>query len=333
MPVFISWSGDRSRLVAKALSGLIERTNPDVRAWMSQQSIRPGALWEDTLMRVLKASRHGVLCVTPDNLNAPWLMFEAGAIAKNMKKDRVVPYLFDVTAKDVDAPLGIFNCVDSDYDGTWALMKSLSTTVRPRLDDRTLGAAFEAAWPEFRDAVAPLRNAGTRASGREIKRLREHAEAFGNRVQGAWVERIQGDGIGFFNLRMDPGHNTVRVDDGFFYDQKGNFVAEFRSATSRIDEQHGKEAIVYLRECHREGRDQRTWFHGYGDMRFGGPRDAAYDSGEGTFYDGDVRDPKRIVEKRVKLRRLTDEEAIRIVDRGTEAERQALARAALKRRL
>lgn len=331
MPVFISWSGDRSRHVASALSSLIERTIPDARAWMSQQSIHPGARWEDTLRRVLNTSQYGVLCLTPENLNAPWLLFEAGSIAKNVEKAHVVPYLLGVTPADLDAPLGLFQSVDADEEGTWRLLRDVSLTLPEPIAEAQLRTAFAAAWPDFDRHVAPIRDAASSASFRELERSRAQTEAFAARVHGAWLEHIEGDGVGLFNIRRDARYNSVRVDDGFFYDEKGQFVAQFRSAVARIDEQHGKEGIVYLRECHRDDRDDQTWFHGYGDMWFTGSQGEPYEWGDGRFCDGDVSDPRKTIAKRVELRRLANAEEIRIVERGTKAERSALAAATLKR--
>ena len=40
----------------------------------------------------LENSTFGILCVTKDNINAPWLSFEAGALSKTMDKSFVSPF-------------------------------------------------------------------------------------------------------------------------------------------------------------------------------------------------------------------------------------------------
>jgi hypothetical protein len=145
------------------------------------------------------------------------------------------------------------------------------------------------------------------------------------------LERIKGEGIGLFMIRLDARHNSVRVDGGYFYNEDGQFVAEYRSAVGRLDELHGREGFVYLRECHRDDRDDETWFHGYGEIAFEGLDDAPFDRGKGAFFDGDVQDARKLVRKSVTLRRLSDPGEIRIVERGSDTERQMLAEDLLRR--
>ncbi len=38
-------------------------------------------------------------------LKAPWLMFEAGALAKSVKGSRLVPLLFGIESADIKGPL------------------------------------------------------------------------------------------------------------------------------------------------------------------------------------------------------------------------------------
>ena len=334
MAVFISWSGDRSKYVASALSSLLETTIPGLGAWMSQQSIEPGARWEDTLRRVLDTSQYGVLCLTPENLNAPWLLFEAGSISKNLDKARVVPYFLGVMPRDLAPPLGLFQGLNADEEGTWRLLMSVNSTLPQPMDEKNLRGAFAAAWPAFNEKVAPILDAASPVTARELERARDQMQSFGSRVQGAWFERITGEGIGLFTIRTDARYNSVRVDDGYFYDEDGQFTAEYRSAVVRIDEQRDREGIVYLRECHRKDRDPvLTWFHGYGEMWFHGSKEASYQRGRGTFFDGDLKDPQKTIAKDVELRRVQEENEVLVVEHGTNAERQALAQAALKRPL
>lgn len=91
--VFISWSGDVSLRVAKALRGWLPKVLQGVTPWMSTD-ISAGERWNDILHGKLLASNVGVLCLTKENLKAPWLLFEAGALAKHLTEGRVIPYQF-----------------------------------------------------------------------------------------------------------------------------------------------------------------------------------------------------------------------------------------------
>ena len=80
--VFIGWSGDRSKKLAVALRESLKNVFEDLDVWMSESEIEVGSLWIEKLNRALNSSSFGVLCLTPENLNAPWLLFEAGSLAK-----------------------------------------------------------------------------------------------------------------------------------------------------------------------------------------------------------------------------------------------------------
>src|SRR5262249_18500658 len=92
MKVFLSWSGERSRAVAELLSAFLPRVLQAVDPFMSAHDIEPGASWVAALDAHLDAHTFGVLCLTPENLAAPWILFEAGALGKTGGESRVVPY-------------------------------------------------------------------------------------------------------------------------------------------------------------------------------------------------------------------------------------------------
>ncbi len=62
----------------------------------------------------------GILCLTRENLEQPWILFEAGALAKRVQDNaRVVPYLIDdISFAELDPPLGLFQANKSDREGT-----------------------------------------------------------------------------------------------------------------------------------------------------------------------------------------------------------------------
>jgi hypothetical protein len=94
--VFLSWSGDESEGIAKALKGWLPDVFDDMDVWLSSHNITPGARWGNELSAHLEASHFGILCLTPENLSSRWILFEAGCLAKVVKDSRVVPYLIGV---------------------------------------------------------------------------------------------------------------------------------------------------------------------------------------------------------------------------------------------
>ena len=49
--------------------------------WMSSQDIGKGKPWFGSISEQLAKSEVCIICVTPENLDSRWLMYEAGAIA------------------------------------------------------------------------------------------------------------------------------------------------------------------------------------------------------------------------------------------------------------
>src|SRR6266481_2548978 len=95
--IFISWSGEQSRFVAAELRHWISKVIQTVDPWMSEIDINAGARWMPEIEQALAESKFGISCVTAANRNAPYLLFEAGAIVSSVKKQSfLVPYLIDV---------------------------------------------------------------------------------------------------------------------------------------------------------------------------------------------------------------------------------------------
>jgi len=67
---FISWSRDRSRRLAEALTKLISaEIGPRVR-W--SPDLPKGGSWFSNLAGYLEGARAGIICITPENQDSPW---------------------------------------------------------------------------------------------------------------------------------------------------------------------------------------------------------------------------------------------------------------------
>jgi hypothetical protein len=162
--VFICWSGPRSLDLAKRLCGLLERVVPELkgRIFISTQ-IEKGARWFDEIATRLESARAGILCLTPENLAAPWLHFEAGALAKGLQasagadsqpaspahaKNRIFTYLHGVSPASLRGPFEHYQSATTTREDTSGLIAALVSALQ--LDDRTdRSGDFQAAWPAF----------------------------------------------------------------------------------------------------------------------------------------------------------------------------------------
>jgi hypothetical protein len=155
--IFISWSGEESRYVADALKNFIGDMFSDaVKAWISSSDIMPGVRWATELAGELANSQFGILCITRNNAKSSWILFEAGALAKQLEVARVVPYLIDMRPADLEFPLAQFQSVEANELGTRMLMQSISNAQVLPLAEGRFNRAFERWWPDFRQAIDNL---------------------------------------------------------------------------------------------------------------------------------------------------------------------------------
>jgi hypothetical protein len=151
MKVFISWSGEPSLHVAEALRDWLPRVIQAVKPWLSLKDIEKGARWETDVARELRETKVGILCLTPNNLNAPWLLFEAGALSKTLDKTYVCPYLLGVGVAYLQGPLVQFQAVVANEADTLRLVQTINRAQgEEALADEMVTDSFKVRWPELK---------------------------------------------------------------------------------------------------------------------------------------------------------------------------------------
>ena len=158
MKVFISWSGQKSKTVALKLREWIHDVLQTAEPWMSERDIEAGARWSPQVAGVLEQTKFGVICLTRDNAEAPWLLFETGALAKTLADTFVCPYLIDMEPTDIPAgPLTQFQAKRADEKGTLDLMSTINEAMGPgRLSDDQLKRTFEKWWHDLSATLSAL---------------------------------------------------------------------------------------------------------------------------------------------------------------------------------
>ena len=153
MKIFISWSGPMSREIAEALRGWLPSVLQTVEPYVSSEDIDKGARWSVDISRELEDSDYGILCVTADNVKAPWLNFEAGALSKSFDKSRVSPFLFGMSKSEVTGPLVQFQSTIYEHDDVHKLVKSINSASEVPLEEARLNAAFAVWWPMLKESM------------------------------------------------------------------------------------------------------------------------------------------------------------------------------------
>lgn len=152
MKVFISWSGDRSKAVAELLDEWLQCVLQAIDPWMSSKDIDRGSLWFSEITDQLADTKIGVICLTQDNKTKPWILFEAGALAKGISSSRVCTFLIDLEPTDVGNPLAQFNHTFPNHDGVYELLRTINSSLGDRaLKEKVLEKVFETYWPQFEE--------------------------------------------------------------------------------------------------------------------------------------------------------------------------------------
>ena len=149
MKVFLSWSGERSKKVAELLENWLQYVLQAVKPFMSQ-NIDRGTLWFSELYDQLANTGIGIVCLTKENKNKPWILFESGALAKGLTSNKVCTFLIDLKPTDLENPLAQFNHTLPTKDGVLSLIKTINLSLKEAaLREDLLKDVFENYWPRF----------------------------------------------------------------------------------------------------------------------------------------------------------------------------------------
>lgn len=155
--VFISWSGDLSKKLAEVFYDWIPKVLQSVKPYFSPGDIDKGARWSRDLSDELESSQLGIICLTRDNQHNPWVLFEAGALSKNLKESKVCPLLFNLDATEVTGPLATFQAAIFCKDDVKKLIESINDSCSDtKLNQHCLDDTFEMWWPQLEKSISAI---------------------------------------------------------------------------------------------------------------------------------------------------------------------------------
>lgn len=149
--VFISWSGPRSEHAAKAFYELLPMIVPTAQPWLSAADIDKGTQWRQEIGVALNVMKAGIICLTPDNLTSPWLLFEAGALSKALDaKSYVWTYLLaGLEHGYLKDPLAMFQSTKPESEDTRKLIHDIQKSLDPSVPEARLNKLFDKFWPDL----------------------------------------------------------------------------------------------------------------------------------------------------------------------------------------
>jgi len=150
MDIFISWSGERSKALAEALRIWLPKVIQNLNPWISVSDIEKGARWLKDISGNLEKTNFGLFCLTPENINEPWILFEAGAISKTLDSAYVCPILYKLEPASLTGPMAQFQATKLHKDDMFRLLQSINKCLDNKmLTDNQLEESFEMWWPKL----------------------------------------------------------------------------------------------------------------------------------------------------------------------------------------
>jgi len=156
MKVFISWSGDRSREVALLLKRWFERNVQSAEMWISTDNIGAGVVWFEKIKNSLDETSVGIVCLTKTNVNNPWILFEAGVLAKGTKDNKVCTLLIDMAPSDLHPPLSQFNATALEKTAFKKLVSTINEGLEKPLLDAVLEDILDSTWDKLYDDISDV---------------------------------------------------------------------------------------------------------------------------------------------------------------------------------
>lgn len=135
-----------AEVLCQWLPAIINAVNP----WMSKANIEKGARWASELAAAVEEARVGVICLTPSNVDSPWILFEAGALSKTLADTFVCPYLIDLSPAELKGPLAQFQATRAEKEDTRNLVHTINRALGAEMiREDQLNRVFDLAWPEI----------------------------------------------------------------------------------------------------------------------------------------------------------------------------------------
>lgn len=215
--VFISWSGQLSKDVAAVWRDLIQETFDTVEPFMSEENVGAGERGLAKIAAELSGTKFGVIVVTQENQNSPWLNYEAGALSKDVEDEsvRVAPTLVDFERKnDVSGPLGQFQASLLTQEGVEYILVEIAKVVGA--DEASIRKRFANSWrEEYKARFSAAKDAGggqavaVRRSNDEILDeiltvVREIGRELTGTQMGSEPEAVFRSSVGRPSVRREP---------------------------------------------------------------------------------------------------------------------------------
>ena len=130
--VFLCWSKDRSKAIAEGWAKLL----PEIvrgRPILSTE-FQKGREWSSMLRNDLNEAKTGIIFLTPENVVAPWIHFEAGALATAVgnRNGEVFIYVYGFDPGKLGGPLSAYQSTVATKQDTRRLIHDLCIAMKSK---------------------------------------------------------------------------------------------------------------------------------------------------------------------------------------------------------
>ena len=174
MKIFVSWSGELSRKIAESIKKWLPCFIQAVDVFFSPDDIEKGENWDSKISKELADCKFGIICLTTDNVTAPWINFEAGAIAKALDS-RVATLMININPSEIKGPLSRYQGTKIEKDDFYQLIDNINKQCDTPVNQDVLKNIFSGLWDKMSEEIS-----ATIASTKAVTSSKSKKEAFNN---------------------------------------------------------------------------------------------------------------------------------------------------------
>lgn len=242
MKIFICWSGGRSHSLATALKTYLPKFIPALETadepanlFLSDEIVK-GVRWFDAVDEQLETSDAGLVCVTREALQSGWIHFEAGALARAVrKKERqkkatgaLYTYLLGVESSELRGPLSEFQATKFEREDNKRLCAAIVNCMKNGAPTREIWEkAFDENWKSFEKEVKkikPLPAEKLIPGLEEMFRRKTFNEPLEECTRQAWIDRFTGVRETIAGLKTYAA--VMKTDNSYLLDLYNELISQ-----------------------------------------------------------------------------------------------------------
>lgn len=210
MQIFLSWSGELSKQIATIFYNWLPSVLQNATPYLSAEDIDKGEKWINSISKNLSDTSIGIIFVTKENVTAPWINYEIGALSNSLEAANVCPLLIDMSKKDIDSrsPLFHYQATSIEEKDIFKLLKTINNRQKENeITEQALRKTFGWAWSELDDEIKKVLDQEKKQKQEENKKNEKMIEESNNDAMHEILELLRSIKKGQVNTELE---NKVR---------------------------------------------------------------------------------------------------------------------------